>query len=74
MPPFAIAAGVAFALLTGSLLLRTGAIPGGESENPPTAGVTLGWPHVADPILRTAPVLNDLTVEELESLLAELES
>lgn len=74
MPPFAVAAGVAFVLLTGSLLLRGGAMPGIEREDVPAAGVTLGWPHVSDPILRTAPVLNDLTVEELETLLAELDS
>jgi len=36
--------------------------------------VTLGWPVLPDPILRGTPALHDLSVEELESLLAELES
>lgn len=74
MPSFAVAAGIAFVLLTGSLMMRTGILPFDEGEEAAGAEVTLGWPHVSDPILRTAPVLSDLTVEELESLLAELES
>jgi hypothetical protein len=74
VPSFAIAAGAAFALLTGSLIVRGGIGAGGEGTGAAVREVTLGWPTVADPILRAAPVLSDLTVEELESLLAELES
>jgi Putative zinc-finger len=73
VPSFAVAAGVVFVLLTGSLLMRTGLVPGGD-EASRIDEVTLGWPHVSDPILRTVPVLSELSVEELESLLAELES
>lgn len=74
VPSFAIAAGAAFALLTGSLLVRGGIGAGDEGSGAAVREVTLGWPTVVDPILRAAPVLSDLTVEELESLLAELES
>ena len=62
-----------FALLTGGLLLRDYAGDDADVE-PGLAEVTLGWPLVQDPILRAAPALHDLSVEELESLLAELES
>jgi anti-sigma factor RsiW len=67
----AVAATAAFALLTGGLLLRDFV---GDDAEPGLAEVTLGWPVVQDPILRAAPALHDLSVEELESLLAELES
>ena len=70
---FAVAATAAFALVTGGLLLRSVAT---EEAEPAPAGaeVTFGWPVVQDPLLRATPALHDLSVEELESLLAELES
>lgn len=74
VPSFAVAAGIVFVLLAGGLLMQNGVLPGGSAESPPVEEVTFGWPHVSDPILRTAPVFSGLSVEELESLLAELES
>lgn len=69
----AVAAMAAFAVLTGGLLLR-GVVSDETEPAPGMADVTLGWPVVQDPILRATPALHDLSVEELESLLAELES
>jgi anti-sigma factor RsiW len=69
----AVAATAAFAVLTGGLLLQ-GVVGDDVAPASGVAEVTLGWPVVQDPILRATPALDDLSVEELESLLAELES
>lgn len=73
VPSYAVAAGLACVVLTGSLLLRNGLSPLADRPESIGSEVSMGWPTV-DPILRAAPVLTDLTVEQLESLLAELES
>lgn len=71
----AMAATVGFALVTASLLDR----PSGEP--PETDGAIAGdaltapvWPAVDEPLMRDGPALYQLSVEELETLLEELES
>ena len=70
-----MAAAVATALIGGSLLIERlgGILPGaGPAADFDLAGVpSLNWP-AEDPLLHTAP-LQELTVEELEVLLAEME-
>ncbi|MGH7506776.1 MAG: anti-sigma factor family protein, partial [Longimicrobiales bacterium] len=72
--PLAIAAVAAFAVITGSLIVRSGTDVSDVPVGDMAASVAPAWPSVQDPILRVTPVLHDLSVEELESLLAELES
>jgi anti-sigma factor RsiW len=73
--PVAIAATAAFALLTGGLLIRSQQRTTDVADADVVAAVPVGWPAVqAAPMLRVAPTLHDLSMEELESLLAELDS
>lgn len=67
---FAIAASVVFALLAGGMLLRGG----GEGANPfGDVAVDVG-PAIEQPLLQGAPSLAELSIDELEALLAEMES
>ena len=68
----ALAASVVFALLAGGLLLRD---PDMTNDAPPIGDVAIDvGPVIDQPLLQGAPSLADLSVDELESLLAELDS
>lgn len=83
VPQLAVAASVALALLGGSLLLRQAVgppLPSGAAGEPTVALVeaavgqgALSWLD-NDPLLRAGVGLDDLSLEELELLLMELES
>jgi hypothetical protein len=69
----ALAAPVAFALLTATMLdfggeAEPGETPDIEALAPPP------WPSADEPLMRGGPALNQLSLDELESLLKELES
>lgn len=74
----AMAATVAFALITATLL--AGGDDAGENGPDAPAGTQEGlveapaWPAVDEPLMRGGPALYQLSVEELEMLLQELES
>ena len=73
----AIAASIVLALLAGGALLRDGAgnraSAGVEPGDAVSAAAVVG-PSVREPLLRGVPALHELSVEELEVLLSELES
>ncbi len=75
----AIAATVVFALVTARFVTGPNAepMPDGSAPVATTEGGTLappGWPLADVPLLRDGPALYQLSVEELETLLREMES
>jgi len=67
----AIAAGLVFTLATAGVVARQGA---GPSPEDPEALAPPPWPSADEPLMRGGPALNQLSLDELESLLEELES
>lgn len=78
----AMAATVVFALVTAGLLNgRNGADPRVAVDTPADVAAEEGedlaappWPSVDEPLMRGGPALYQLSVDELETLLKELES
>lgn len=69
----AIAAGLTMAIGAAVILERTGRAPAPVPEEQ-TAGPVLIWPATEEPLMHGAPSLSELSVEELEALLEELDS
>jgi hypothetical protein len=73
-----LAASIVFALLAGGIVWKSGISPGVEEPAPATGeaagGALLAWPMTGDPLLHGGTSLHELSVDELEVLLKELES
>lgn len=75
----AVAASVVFALLAGGIVWKGGLAPGGThgstgGGDEVVSGELLAWPATEDPLLHGGISLHELSVDELEILLTELES
>lgn len=72
--PMAVAASVVFALAAGGLFLSEGLLPGRRAPAADPDLATLPSASYDDPLLHGGPGLGQLSVDELERLLAELDS
>lgn len=70
----AMAATVVFALVTAGLLARVGLPGAGRTGEEPTVDVDEALLYSGVPLTSSAPTLDDLSVEELETLLREMGS
>jgi hypothetical protein len=73
----ALAASIAFALLAGGVVWKMGLAPTGGEPAPARddgGAALLAWPAAGDPLLHGGTSLHELSVDELEVLLKELES